>query len=420
MRRWLRSLQTFFSNLLGGGQAWGYARLLLMLGLLALFAALSQRLWSKPGAEASPGFRHLIPALAAVIGGLLVTANYIRRLYHLPKTRQGLRYLWASMTSLGLPGLVIQNGKPEIEVGQVNLVQHIGGPGYLNIRPGSAVVLESLSRPTNTYGAGRHFISRQERIREIISLADQHGMTEKLPCTSKDGLQVNVQRLQYRYRLLSSRRSAGSGMRTMQDPYPFLPRAAHDLAYRRSVNPGGMVAWDFAVKVAVEGILTDYVSTHWFDQVTAPLPRDEDPRARMNGEMSSLRGRLAGLGTELLWFDIGNFEPASPVVENQRVETWGTKWLGSADVEAAKADAQRLVAEELGRAEAQADMVNSLIHALDQVSLSGDPRQNLHSLIVLRTAQLLETMVESSKSGARHTPPEQPMSVGLYRMLKDE
>ncbi len=418
MKRWLSGLQTILSNLLGGGQAWGYIRLLVVLGLVGLLASLSQRLWSEPGAEMASAVRHLIPALAALVGGLLVTANYIRRLYHLPQTRQGLHYLLASLTSLGVPGLVVQNGKPEIEVGKVNLVQQIGGPGYLNIRPGSAVVLESLSRPTNTYGAGRHFVSRQEHIRDIISLADQHGMSEKASCTSKDGLGVTVQRVQYRYRLLSNHHSPNRNVRTMQDPYPFSLRAAHDFVYRRNVTAFGITDWDTAVRIAVEGIVTDYVSSHWFDQVTAPLPREDDPRAKMNGNMSGLRNRLAGFGTELLWFDIGNLEPASPVVENQRVETWGTKWIGSADVEAAQADAQRLVAEELGRAEAQADLINSLINALDSIPLRGDPRQHLHSLIVLRTAQMLETMVESGKSAARHTPPEQPNSVGLERMMK--
>ena len=50
---------------------------------------------------------------------------------------------------------------------------------------------------------------------------------------------------------------------------------------------------------------------------------------------------------------------------------------------------------EQGRSEAQAEMLMSIIHALDGVKISSvDSREYLRNLILLRTAQILEAMTE--------------------------
>lgn len=421
LNRVLRIPLAGLEALLGGGQAWGYLRLGLMLILVYLWAAWNRRMWVEPGAEPYPlwwpiGWRYFIPAVFALLGGLLAAGNYAARLYQLNNWRAGLRYVWANAASLGLPRLQVQDGKPEIEVGQSNLIQQVGGPGYLYVRPGTAVALESLTQPTRVLGAGRHFITRTERIRDLISLADQHASTERLSNMSKDGIEVAVQKIKFRYRLLADPH-APPARRTAQDPYPFLAEAARNLVYQRSVNAAGLLAWDQAVRNAVEGVLTNYITVNWFDKVMAPLPSQADPRAAMDEQMRGIQGNLQGFGTELLWADIGHFTPASSTVDDQRVETWGVKWVGEADMETARSDADRQAAQELGRAEAQAEMLNNLLGVIMSASRGRSPQQNLSTIILLRTAQLLDTMVEAGRSAASRTPPEQPDSLAVRRML---
>lgn len=420
MSRWIETL------LGGGGRFWGYARLALaglICGLGALFARAMWEAWWP--AQTDPlgnwwGLRYLLPALAALLAGLLTAANYARRLYGLSGTRAGLRYIIAGAFNALMPRLTIQDGQPELDPGELNLILQVGGPGYLNVRPGSAVLTERLDRPNEVYGAGLHTLSRLEHIREIISLADQHGATERLSLLSKDGLEVIVQSLQFRFRLRMGRLSRDYRRRSVDDPYPFSARAAHDLAYRRSVNAAGLTPWTQTVRLAVEGTISEYVTSNWFDQSTAPRLDAEDPRQKMNDEMQKVRGRLQNTGTDLLWFDIGNFAPASPYVDEQRVETWGTKWLGAADLQTARSDAYRIRAEKLGRAEAQAELVTRLLDALKDLPANGVTPENLTTLFVMRTAQLLDTMVEGGILASRRTPPLQPPSLTVTRMMKEE
>jgi hypothetical protein len=57
--------------------------------------------------------------------------------------------------------------------------------------------------------------------------------------------------------------------------------------------------------------------------------------------------------------------------------------------------------EELGRAEAEAELLMSIIHALDGIQFASDKTQTLQNLILMRTAQVikaLNTPAEEKKS----------------------
>lgn len=427
IRRLYYRIQGFFRRLIGDGGAWGLIRLALAGITVLIVASVDRWLWLEPGTQPAPlytpyGWRYLVPPIAALAAGLLAVANYLVRLHELPRSRAGVRYLLGSAFGLGVPHLDVKDGKLVLDELECHSLRQIGGPGYLNIHPGSAVVLETLARPSTTLGEGVHFVNRLQRIRDVISLADQHYETASVTAASKDGIQVNVKRIQYRYRLMTGHRPRDYTRRTTRDPYPFSEQAAHDWAYRRSVRRDGLSPWESMVRFAVEGVITDYINVNWFDQVTTPLLDQNDPRRQMivNMNASALRTRLRAHGTDLLWFDIGNFEPVRPEVFDQRVENWSTTWAGVASLELAVGEAERLAANEQGRAEAQAEMLTSILKAMGSVNYGPPSGEQMLNLFLLRTAQLLETMVESSTVAARRDRPEQPDSVGLSRMLNSD
>ena len=53
---------------------------------------------------------------------------------------------------------------------------------------------------------------------------------------------------------------------------------------------------------------------------------------------------------------------------------------------------QRLAYQEIGRAEAQAEMLISIMHSLSDLNLRTGTRQSLRDMILVRTAQLIEAM----------------------------
>ncbi len=130
----------------------------------------------------------------------------MRDLYELPSVRLGMRYVVSTLFGFFLPTLRVEHGRIVSDPGQINLLEHIGGPGYLNIASGNLVLLENPAGPSNVYSAGFHFVSRREIIKEVMSLEDQHGYIESRKATTRDGIEVEVREIRYHYRLRPSRR----------------------------------------------------------------------------------------------------------------------------------------------------------------------------------------------------------------------
>ena len=430
---------SLLNNLFHGGRYWGYLRLLLILLAAIFFMLLSRIAFEQIDVIAvtegwvahypllqvvPPGLlrfaallisgrflRYLYFPLAAFTGALLLGARYVQDTYQLPRFRLALRYILAAFIGIGYPILTISEGKKKIEAGEINLLELVGGPGYLRIKPGNVALIENLTGPARVLSAGSHFISRSELVKDTASLDDQHGFIEKVPATTKDGISIEVRDIHFRYRLRTGPPPGVYAQRTPAMPHPFSVEAVRDMAYNRTVSSTGLTPWHNAIQSAVQGTITDYINQRRIDYLTAPSVEDGNPRLNIAGllNQASTRERLRNLGAELLWCDIGHFDIPEPKPDEEgkfkdpRPEKWGAEWVGSAAVERAYGDAQRLAFQELGRAEAQAEMLMSILSALNDIQLAEDPNQNLRKVILMRTAQILEALTEKLQA-----PPASP------------
>jgi hypothetical protein len=371
-------------------------------------------------------FRHMIIPVSVFIGILFASAFYVQDVYELPTLSLALRYIVASFIGLNFPYLTIEDGKRQIKKGEVNLIDTIGGPGYVNIRPGNVVLFESLRSPSSVRSTALHFISRFETIKEIVSLDDQHGFIEQMRVKTRDGIPIVVRDAHYRYRLRTGRRFGDHERRRAINPYRYSVQAMKAMAYNRAVRSKGLSDWHTTVRLAVEGAITDYIRSHKFDQLTAPSYGDADPRAEINKNMmgAGTRGRLRNVGAELLWFDIGHFDVVEKIddalemkrtIEDQRIDTWSARWDGEVMVVHAYGKAQRMAYQEVGRAEGQADILLSIIQALEEVdSESTIAREeqrlkNLRGILWTRVAQVLDRIAEEDEkqeSSNKLLPPD--------------
>lgn len=372
----------------------GMLWLLVLVAATAVFALLDVvlfRLSTLPGMS----WRYwLIPPVILVFL-LLTGARFTRVAYSLGDLSSGWRSLMASLFSFDLPILVIADGKPLIDsLGEPNLIQSIGGPGYLHIHPGNVVLLEGLDGQLRVLGAGRHFITRLERVKEVFSLEERYAQVETIAATSRDGLEVVARDIRYRYRLDSGRQGDVGLGRTPENPYPYSEQAVIQAVYNRTLDTSGLGEWHTGVNAVVESLIADYIRQNLVDHLTAPIIDSEDPRGRIRKQFFSDdgRARFREKGVELLWIDIGHFETLEKEVAEQRVNTWQARWMGNATIMRAYGESQRLAYEEMGRAEAQAEMLMSIVHGLEDVAAKGEPRQNIRALYLARIAQLLEVM----------------------------
>jgi hypothetical protein len=341
----------------------------------------------------------VLPTITFIIG-LVVGAHYIQDLYNITSYSAAVRYLLASLFGISYPFLRIENGKMVLNENEVNSLEAIGGPGYVLISPGNAVLFEHLQHPASVRGQGLHFISRFESIKEIVDLKDQHGYIEKTSAMSKDGIVVTVHDIHFRYRLWGGQRVAGNTGRIPENPYPYSIQAVRNMAYNRGMRSGTLVSWHQAVQSDFDGDILNYIRTNLLDAVTAPEGRKPDgtiknPRRDIQLSLTSpaARIRFRNLGAELIWFDIGRFNFEDPEVEEQRISTWSAEWVGDAEVLLSFGEAQRQAYHELARAEAQAELLMSLVHSLHEAGLSGGlSGEPMRKMMMLKTAQVLESM----------------------------
>jgi hypothetical protein len=386
-------------------------RLIITILLVLVFFLLGRVLAGTAGTTLllSPSsLRSLVFPVAALVGGLLVAGHYVRDIYELPGLSWGLKYILAAVFSIGLPRLRVNKGKKIIKEGEINLIDSIGGPGYVVVSPGSVVLMERLTAPSNVYGAGVHYISRLETLQDTASLEDQHGFIEETAATTRDGIQVLVRDIHYRYRLRPGKKLGDYTQRTPEQPFPYSIRAVRNMAYNRVVLGKGIVAWEDTVKQQVEGLITGYIQSHEIDFLTAPIKAERDPRLEIKERFfsKSARDLFQEVGAELLWVDVGHIDIITEDVDKQRVETWGMKWLGEENVKLKEGEAVRLAAQELGRVDGQVRILKEITLAMKELDIENNPR-SLRSLIMMRTAQLLDALPEQEDQ-IESKPPELP------------
>ena len=346
--------------------------------------------------------RYALIPVTFFVTAFLIGARYIQDIYELPQYSSGLQYMAASLFGMMYPRMVVENGKAVVEPGEVNLLEKIGGPGELFISPGNAVLLESLTHPSNVSSEGMHFITRYETIKEVVDLGDQHGQIPLTRAMSKDGIIFTISDIHFRYRVAGSRRQGGITGRTPSAPYSFSPRAIRNLIYNRLRRNAGLDVWNTSVQNAFDGEILNYIRSHRADEIIqAGASKSEAREAIIKQLMSpNLRASFQRLGTELIWFDIGNFSYDDPVVEEEWIKVWAAPWGGEAAVRRAEGDAQRETLSEVARSEAQAETLKSLVLALQESGLGDSLDQNRAKYFLFKVGQVLEAM----KKNRGYTP----------------
>lgn len=366
-----------------------------ILGVLQLLVLVSLLLFSSIFLYFSPGQGNfLVLPWVYAFGLFFLGARCLQKAYGLASYFSALRYMFASLFAVAYPSLEISEGQKQISPDHEHVTDVIGGPAWLITQPGNAALLEDLEGKVRVVGSGRYFVKRQEIVKDAVSLRERDARVEKMIAVTKDGILVEARNVRYRYRILRKKASQKDKLHSCGDGCPFSEEAVCNMVYNRTLNEKGVIPWQTAVNFPIDSAITDYISQHFADDLAASNDSSKDARTDIYKKLreEGFRKLLAGRGAELTWIDIGHFEfPGSRVAE-QRLDMWRTKWMGDADVERATGEAQRLAYQELGRAEAQAEMLISIVHALEDIGQQGEAKQNMRPIYLARIAQLLDAM----------------------------
>ncbi len=339
-------------------------------------------------------FRYAFPVFGAMASIFIAAAFYVKDIYNLKQMPDALRYVLSSMFAIHYPHILIDKGQKVIERKETNLIDAIGGPGNALIQPGNAVLFRRLRRVSRNIITESVLMTRFETIGSITNLDEQDGYVEEMMTVSRDGIQIRVRDIRYRYCILSDEVNGRLVPRTTDNPYPFSRKAFIDLSYYLSINDFGQMPWGQAVRVAVTGVIEDYINARSVDYLTAPRNHQRDPRNEIKALMfgPGLKGQLRSMGTQLQWVDIGHLDILLEDVDQERIRYWATEWEGEAGMKRAESEAKRLAYQDQGRAEGQAEMLVGITRALQNMDMGRNPAKNVRQLLLVRTAQILEAM----------------------------
>ncbi|NWG35671.1 MAG: hypothetical protein HXY42_14670 [Chloroflexi bacterium] len=389
---------------------------IMLVAVLILITILIEFLLILPQVPPGPWvMRYLFVPLAAFLAALFAGAKYVQDIYALEDFSLAFLYLISSQFGFAYPSLSIAGGKPQIETGKVNRLMLIGGPGFIIVPPSDAALVHIHPNSSKVYSATTSFLPRFSKIVEIVNLQDHRVKVDHADAYTKDGIKITIRDITLRFRICSDPQpeTPTGGKRHHPKPYPYSSEAVRASVFGLPVGrkdtrqkdnpPSWSETWAEAVKNMVRGKITEYIASHQFDQIVTPDFQKGDPRKQIHDQLFTpeMENRLKGIGAKLLWCDIGHFEEDRQALR-QHLETWSAKWSGSADVLRAEGEAHLIASQELGRAEAQAGMLNSIIRAFSDIDLSpGNRNQSIRNVILMRTAQVLESLIDAKGTPAQ-------------------
>jgi hypothetical protein len=344
--------------------------------------------------------RYWLPLLVVFLLALILSARYVQTFYGMQgNIFPAIQYIFASTFGMFYPAIIIEGEDLNSIQDDQGALWRIGGPGFVFIRPGIAVLFRRFNQPDTICLDRVYFMRPFETIGSIAVLSDQCGNRDEVWAVTRDGIQLLLKDINFSYRL--SQDNDRTQSRSIENPYPFSEEAMMDFTYNLSAGD----SWEGAVRRFVVGEITSFISSHEIDYLTAPRKNDQEPRLDFRNQLftNGITQRLKNIGTELLWIDVGHVDilevnkESHQNVDGQRFAYWASSQIGIVNAIHAKGDADRIAYQERGRVEAQAELLKNITASMEGFDQTGDPAENLRKILLVRTAQILEGLGEAGR-----------------------
>lgn len=359
--------------------------------------------------------------LAGLLLGVYVASRYLQDVFAIPTFWQALRYLFVLIVRLFHPRLNVDDGEIRPQ-GGFHLLRDVGGPGFLSVQQGNAVVLEDAMGRPRPCDPGSYYVAPFERVLQAISLEVQMVDLQPLRAITLDGIAVEVRDAHFAVRIRSGRADSEAAQQEAQTAHPTVGSALLHSYYNRTVGSGGVTPWERATALAVDNAITGFIQSHRFDDLIAGGERTEGGGQRTAFSREEItrrlntpatRARLRQVGAELVWVDIGEFHVLDERVDAQLVENYGVPWEGVANVNLAREGAERWATIEASRAQAQAELLQDILEIFNSAGIKEATPEEMEALLFSRVTQFLEAQASAGllSSGRRGRDEELPPPV---------
>lgn len=406
----IHPLHLFVENLLFGYHGWGLVRFVLLtaigVGLSMVWGAVLERETLSAAAESLktnlPMFAwlpnaflillltpfhwvslrfFLVPFFAFILA-ILLSARYVQDIYNLSSLKVCLQYLMACLFGVGYPTLRIGASEESPKPDDSSYLSELGGPGYLDISSGFVVAVSRPKTPSNIYGEGIHFLLRGEKVEEIADLNDQTDSIEVVSAFSHEGVAIQLSDIHFGYRL---KKSPVAEMTPLIQgelrPYTFSVQALRNLMQSRVLTETGLSDWRTMVRGTIQSTIRDFIYHHTVSELIKP-PADYNPYADLKKTFQSraFRERLRGIGTELLWINVGLFDLEKESYKQEILKTWQPSGSSAQAPSSSSTESHPTQTADLDRA--QAELIEEILKALEQTPLEQAPLDKIRSIVL--------------------------------------
>lgn len=350
---------------------------------------------------------NLVLGLAAFVAGLALGSQFLFPVHGRSARWQAFRCLFAWFgadtppASLAInrnpPSYVVQDGKDEQRVDGSPFAQFL--PGVVLVDTCSAVQMFDGLTATRVVGTGIepsdantpdgtrlaesvYALKRFERIRGVVDLRWQSRNDECVRVMTRDGINLEIE-LQVDFQI---ERDAARNHPNF--PYTYSDHGVYRAVYGEGVldKPAAKYDWTQSVVTLAADNLRHMVSQFTLDQLFAPDQEGDMFSAIEHQVGERLQRLIFAQGAQLIGVTLG-FVTVPPEVIIQRVENWRVSWESRKAIIEGQAESEARKREELARAQAQMEMIQSIVQ-----SLQGLPPQPAHDVITLRLIEALEKM----------------------------
>jgi len=386
---------------------------------------------------------YVVPAILGAAWAMWRAGYFVTQMYSLKSAQSGLRFALASVfglerTSVDVkPGEVVQtaSGQDSAEPDEAGI--KIGGPGWLSVAFGAAVVTERNGGFGRMLGPGEYDLSAFERVRLPFDIRKQT-VADPNPefVLTRDGIPVRVRvstLFQIKPRVDTDPPSppragflrmllAWLRLRRLRpmEAMPHRDRPPVSLEALRLATyelPAG-IAWNRLAHGVAASNVRDALVERMLDDLFAPDNFALTPRQDIrSAAFEEGRSTLAGRDIELLDLSFDNIVVPDEVSE-QRRRTWQVDWQKESTITKSAGEADGLLQIQLAQAEAQADLLESITHAIRTLDRTAEPAEATHPLalrFIDMVAQTIDRMLRNT-SRENLSQSEKEMSDALKRL----
>lgn len=365
----------------------------------------------------------LVPGLIGLILAMQRAGRFIKEFYSLKSDHLGQDHLMRLLFNIGKGvSAKADSGQLDVSAGH-EAINQVGGPGSVAVNSGTLVVLERGGGFSRMAGPGMVTLFTFERVRAVIDVR-QLSRSKTETAQTKDGIEVKVdtsvtikltsqmanepipqpEARQPVGRLIAAWLGFKAKANKQPDKLPASPEVARMIVYE---SPAGM-NWDTTVSTGIGEVIPQKM----LDELWAPEDPAHNPRREMVEELLAKgRANLLKRGIELIDLTIGPLNVPDEV-SRQRREFWRASWEKASKVVEAEGEADALRQQQIARAEAQAELIQTIAQSFRMIAMSGTPQPS--RMVALK---MLEVIGRTMKATLEDTKDEAALPADRFLLL---